>query len=295
MTTEQVPLLKKLQGPPHLHLKELLALHGPPVQVFQIDPEKRTLIKGAGGTRLAFAPYSITDASGQPVKGLAEIRLREVFTQGDMILADRPTASEDRLMESGGQLMIHASQKQQPLALCQPIEVDLPVRRRHNNPVAMRLFVGGVSTFLAYSVGNNFDWRLASEKPVRIRKIEGRKYYTFQLQEFNWADCDFFVARRSSRCMVTARPISTVEKFDNLLAYLVFRDVHAVARMYPGINGCTAVNIPEKLPATAHLVGLAAGHLYYGSGFIRRAKDKLLSVNMRPVVERELIGLLREV
>lgn len=294
MTTEQVPLLKKLHGPPHLRLKELLALHGPPAQAFRINPEKRTLITGAGGTRLTFAPYSITNASGQPVAGMAEIILKEVFTQGDMILADRPTASEDRLMESGGQLMIYASQKQQLLALSQPLEVDLPVRRHLRNPVAMRLFVGGVSTFLAYSYGSNFDWRMASEKPVRIHKIEGRKYYNFQLWEFNWADCDFFVAQRSARCMVTARPISTLEKFDNLLAYLVFKDVHAVARMYPGINGCTAVNIPEKLSATAHLVGLSNGQLYYGNGFIQRARDKLVSVKMQPVQERELIGLLRE-
>lgn len=293
MTTERVPLLENLRVPPQQYLKELLASYGPQAQLFSIRAEQDALVKGAGGARLSFSSRSFADASGKPVEGPVEVRLREAFTLGEMILADRPTASEDRLMESGGQLMIQARQGQELLQLSQPATVDLPVRRNLRNPVAMRLFLGGTSTFQPFSYSSSFDWRMASEKPVRIRKIEGRKYYSFQLQSLTWAGCDFFIARRANRYMVTARPVSTVDKFDGLLAYLAFRDIHAVARMYPGQNGCTAVNVPDKLPATAHVVGLSNGNLYYGAGHLRRASDKLVSVKMRHVVERELAELLR--
>ena len=95
--------------------------------------------------------------------------------------------------------------------------------------------------------------------------------------------------------MVTARPISSVERFDSLLGYLVFHDIQAVARMYPGKHNCTAVNIPERLSASAHLIGVRKGILYYGSGQVWRASEKLVDVRMRPVMEKELAGILREI
>ena len=293
--TQQAPLLKSLQCAPQVYLKELLGLNGPSTQIFNINPEKSTVLVGAKGTRLTFAPFSLTGLSGTPARGIVEIHLKEVFTQSDMLMAARPTTSEDRLMESGGQLMIYARQGGLPLQLVQPVSVSVPVSKKLRNPLSMRLFVGSTSTFQAYSVEQTFDWRMASEKAVRISKTGRQKYYNFQLHDFNWAGCDFFVSRRASRCMVTARPISSVERFDSLLGYLVFHDVHAVARMYPGKHNCTAINIPEKLSATAHVVGLSKGRLFYGKGVIRRASEKLVDVKMRPVLEKELIGALQKI
>ncbi|MCO6479457.1 MAG: hypothetical protein J5I94_22675 [Phaeodactylibacter sp.] len=293
MTTQELPLLESLQNAPKLYLKELLGRHGPPTQIFRADPERSTVLVGAGGAKLTIAPFSITDLSGRPAKGEVEVCLKEVFTQGEMMMAGRPTTSEDRLMESGGQILVTARQGGRPLKLAQPLTVGLPVSEKLQNPMAMRLFTGGTSTFQAFSSRQSFDWRMASEKAVRIRRSEGRKYYVFQLQDFNWAGCEFFVARRSSRCMVTARPVSPAEQFDSMLGFLVFRRVHAVARMYPGKHNCTAVNIPGKLSATAHLFGLSQGRLYYGKEVIRRASEKLVDVNMRPVLEKELAGFLK--
>lgn len=295
MTTQQVPLLKSLQSAPQQYLKELLALYGPPDQLFQADPEKNTVLVGNKGTRLTIPPFAITTPLGRPVRGPVEIRLKEAFTQAEMLMAGRPTTSEDRLMESAGQIMVRASQGEGglPLKLALPVAVRMPMQRKLRNPMSMRLFLGASSTFRSYASGQNFDWGMASGGSVRVRKTEGQKYYDFQLRDFNWAGCDFFVARRSSRCMVTARPASPVEKFDALLGYLVFKDIHAVARMYPGKHNCTAVNIPEKLAATAHLIGLVEGQLYYGCGTIRRAAEKLVDVNMQPVLEKELMETLR--
>ncbi len=287
--------MKSLQDAPQLYLKELLGLYGPPTQFFRADPEKSTVLVGAGGTRLTIPPFSITSLSGDPVRGEVEIYLKEVFTQGEMIMAGRPTTSEDRLMESGGQVLVTARQGRRPLMLAQPLTVALPVSDKLRNPMAMRLFTGGASTFQSFSSGEGFDWHMASEKAVRIRKSEGRKYYVFQLQDFNWAGCEFFVARRSNRCMVTARPLSPVEQFDSIVGFLVFQGVHAVARMYPGKHNCTAVNIPGKLSGAAHLVGLSRGRLYYGKEVLRRASEKLVDVNMRPIQDKGLVAALKAV
>ena len=289
MTTQQAPLLNA----PQLNLYELFAQYGPSTQSFYIDPEKSTVLKGNKGTRLLVPPFSLTSLSGKPAKGTVEIRLKEVFSQSDMVLAGRPTTSEDRLMESGGQILVSANQGHSPLKLSHPITTALPVSQKLQNPMAMRLFVGSTATFRPYSFGQGFDWKMASGKAVGIRKVEKQKHYQFPLQDLNWAGCEFFVARKSSRCMVTARLVSPVEQFDSLLGYLVFKDIHAVARMYPGKHNCTAVNIPEKLAATAYIIGFSKGKLYCGSGFLRRASDKLVNVKMRQVLEKELIETLK--
>ncbi|MCB9264653.1 MAG: hypothetical protein H6558_06485 [Lewinellaceae bacterium] len=295
MMTQQAPLFQFLRRAPQQYLKEILSLYGPPVQSFTIDPEKQSQLRGARGTLLSIPPYAMVGLSGNPAKGRVELQLKEAFTPGEMIMAGRPTTSEDRLMESGGQLMIRASHKGLPLRLARPVEVGIPVHRGLRNASPMRLFTGSTSTFQAYSAGNDFDWRMVSEKAVRISKIKGRKYYDFQLDEFNWAGCEYFVARKASRCMVTARPVGAVNRFDSLMGYLVFKDIRAVARMYPGKHNCTAVNIPERLSASAHLIGVRKGILYYGSGQVWRASEKLVDVRMRPVMEKELAGILREI
>lgn len=297
MTTQQVPLLKILRSSPQLYLKELLALYGPPTQIFHINPEERTELVGAKGTRLTIPPVSIAGLSGDPVSGSVEIRLKETFSLAEMVMVGRPTTSEDRLLESAGQVMVQATGGDglPPLRLAQPVTVNLPLNKKVRHPMAMRLFLGGSSTFQSYAFGNTFDWGMASGKAVRIQKHAGQKYYQFQLRDFNWAGCEFFVERRASRCMVTARPASTGVEFDSLLGYLAFNGIHAVARMYPGKNNCTAVNIPEKLSATAHLIGIADEQLYYGRNMLRRAAEKLVDVKMQAVSVQELVGALQKI
>lgn len=292
MLTEHKPVLRTIQGSPFRTLDEFLFQHGPKAQLFQIDSSRMTTIVGEQGARLTILPDSFSDINGKFVDGPVEIHLKEVISRAEMILADKTATSEDRILESAGQLWVQATQGNGLLQLRRPMVVDLPVRKNLRNPLAMRLFVGSTPTVKAFHSDKDFDWKLWSDKPVAIRKVNGHKYYHFNLERLNWANCDYFVSRRGGKSMVTVKPENPVETMDKQIAFLAFEDINSVARMYPGIHGFTALNIPNQLSATAVVIGMHQGQLFFGHHFFSRFSDRLAHVRMRAVTDQELLETL---
>ncbi|MDZ4823356.1 MAG: OmpA family protein [Flavobacteriales bacterium] len=82
-------------------------LRGEP-EVFDIDPQRDTLIVCKGGSKLLFNANSFKLSSadnGKPVN----INVREVFCKSDMILQNMTTGKDKMILESGGMLDIAAS------------------------------------------------------------------------------------------------------------------------------------------------------------------------------------------
>jgi hypothetical protein len=281
--------VRAYQGSPYRTFEEFFSKNGVQSQVFSINPCRRSTLVGEKGTRLTVFPFSLVDALGRPVEGEVEISLKEVFSKKEMVLSNRVTTSEDRLLESGGQIFVQAFQSGRPLQLSGPMAVELPLRNRLRNPLGMRLFKGAVSITRAFRSGRDFDWEMVSNKPVNIRVLNGSKYFAFNLTEFNWWNCDYFFAKKGARTMVSARCVSQIEEFDDLTAFLVFRDTNSVARMYPGEHSFTSFNIPLKLAAAVVMMGIYDGQLFLGTCEIDQTSNKLLHVRMGPVTEEELL------
>ncbi len=289
MTTEHTPVVNNLKGGPFHSLDELLTHHGPKFQHFRVNPARRTTIVGQNGTRLAFPPFAFTDLLGRIVQEEVEVRLKEAFSRPEMILAGKPSTSDGRLLESGGQFMVNAHRGSSPLQLCQAVEVGLPVQKGLRNPLAMKLYTGSTTTIKVYRQDKNFDWRLLKDHPIKIRKANGHKYYTFKIGAFNWYDCGYLIGKRSARSMVTVRMASPVEHFENQQAYLAFPEINAVAKMYPTSQGFTAINIPNKLSAVAMVIATSHGQLYFGKSTLEKVSDKVAYVKMKAVTEKETI------
>lgn len=292
MLTEHKPVLRTLKGSPFRSLEEFFLKHGPPPQYFRIDASRYTTIVGARGLRLAIPPYSFSDIAGRRVEGPVDIQIQEIYTKAEMALANKATTSEDRILESAGQFWIQATQGAGVLQLLRPVAVHLPVGKNLRNPLAMRLFQGSAPTVKAYQADKYFDWRLGPAKPVSIKKANGRKYYFFQLEQLNWASCGYFISRSGHRPMVTLRIEGEWSTPMQQIAFLVFENMNAIARMYPGTHGFTALNIPNKISASAHVIGINDGQLYYGQSFISPGQGKLFHAGLSPVSGHELLETL---
>ena len=94
--------------------------------------------------------------------------------------------------------------------------------------------------------------------------------------------------------MVSARQVSHIEKFDDLVAYLVFKDLNSVTRMYPGEHHFTSFNIPVKQAATVVMMGLHQKQLYFGTQAIDRTSNKIVYVNLDGGSESQLLTVLDE-
>lgn len=286
------PVVRTLSGSPYRSFNEFFAKNKVSFQSFLINPARRTTIISEGGTRFTFFPFSLCDVFGNPVQEEVEIRLLEVFTRSEMLRSARVTTSQDRLLETAGQLYIQASQNLLSVELRQAVKVEMPVNEDLRNPLAMRLYAGSTSTTRPYSSEKGFDWEPLTDKSLKIKKINGRKYFSFELDRFHWFSCNHLFARRANRTMVSTRMIFPGRELDDQAAFLVFRDVNAVARLYPAGNKFTIFNVPVNMPASILTLGLERGQLFFGMSAIEKISSQLVNVEMHPVTEAVLLERL---
>ena len=259
-----------------------------------IDANRSTTVVSPNGIRFIFPPHCFSDLSGVLVSGEVQLHLCEVFGKSQMVLTNLGTTSENRLLESAGQFYLQATQEGKPLKLIQPVSVEMPVILSLSNKIAVKLFAGSFSTMLAFNDDHVFDWRLADDRALPIRKVAEKKYYHFEIHEFNWHGCHYFYPKKTTRTMVGARAVSVIESFDDQAAFLVFDDIPSVVRMYDNVNGFTALNIPVNLAAKVILLALKDEQLYFGSRPIENTYSQKTYVELEPVSEEQLLEKLRQ-
>ncbi len=282
-----------LQGGQGFAFQAFLESHALPIQSFVVNPSRRTTIVGKLGTRLTFFPNSFIDSAGQVVTDQVTIKLREAFSKDEMIFTGLPTTSEDRLLESAGQFHLQAKAGARELALQKSVNVELPIRATVSNPVAMRLFRGSSSSTRAYRSGFNFDWELAGDQNLNLIKNIGKRYFHFSIDQLNWWNCDSFVKSRN-KVMLSVKMQTLIEDFEDRLAFLVFRDINAVVRMYPTGRRFSAINIPTQLAATLLVMASTKGQLYLGEADVLRTSNRMLRLPIQPIVESEFIRKIRQ-
>ena len=292
MTNYPTPRVRTIKGNPYAFVGHLLRQLEGPAQTFEIDPRRKTTFLGQHGTRLTINPHSFCDRFGQLVSEPLTLHLREVFTKTDLLLSNKMTASEDRVMESAGQLWLLATRKKEVLELIQPICVDLPVKPGLRNPLSVRLYRGSTAYTRGFYPEDLFDWSQVDAKPLPINRTGGKKYFRFWLYQFNWINCLASISRRKGRNMVSAKPVSPVKKFDDLMAFLIFSDNASIARMYHTNGHYTAFNIPGKQTVKVLMVGTYEGLVYYGSRTIRKTSNCQVFVEMQEVSKSNLIAKL---
>ena len=275
-------------GSPYSLVTTLLKRLQAPAQSFEVDPRRQATFVGRQGTRLTVFPNAFRDANGRIMGEPVELQLREVFTKKEILLSNKMTTSNNRLLESAGQLWAAAFHEGQLLDLTYPISVEIPVKPGLRNPLSVRLYAGSTASIRSFSPDVLFDWRLSDKKTIPIRRISKEKYYRFWLYQFNWINCKNAISRRKGRNMVSAKAVSLVEKFDDLMAFLIFSDTESMARMHRTNDHFTAFNIPSKFEAQVLMIGMHQGVVYYGAKEIKRTANCQVFVRMEPVTSTEL-------
>lgn len=273
-------------------LEELLPTDS--AQVFFIDASRESMLVSASGIRFIFHSFGFQDFAGNDVTGEVQIQIKEILQKGEMMRSNRMTTSEDRLLESAGQFCIEASQEGVPLQLSLPIAVEMPVTKKLTNPLAARLYTGSLSGALTTADYKVFDWKLLVNRKLNVKNLNGKKYYSFYLTELNWFACSHLQSRRVTRTMVSARCISPIDDFEEQVAFLVFKNFNAIARMYPGFNRFTALNVPVKQAAEVVIIGFRQGTWFYGTYPIEKTASQIVAVNLAPIAEVKLLEYLRK-
>jgi hypothetical protein len=232
-----IPDIPNSQGPDTTWFNAIAA--GSPVNVlkdmlrpvastdsFEVNNNPVTIV-AANGLTCTFPPQCCTRPNGQPVTGLVSLQTLLIRKRGDMVAADKPTVSNNRLLVSGGEMFVRLTKNGEELRLAPGKVITL----QYNEPQPvnnMRVFYGDESN------PDRFNWLPADSggitQPVLIGPANNN--YIVNSTKLRWINCDYFFDTTGiNRIQVTA---SLAPQFTNAntMVYLVFNNLRSVLGMY---------------------------------------------------------------
>src|SRR5690606_35084917 len=100
-----------------------------------------TTITGKKGTIIYIDRYCLSFEDGSLVSGPVKIELREVFSKSDLILNNKPTVSDRKMLISAGALYLNATSEGKQLKINCPDGLSISVPRQSSYP-GMQVFNG---------------------------------------------------------------------------------------------------------------------------------------------------------
>jgi len=135
-----------------------------PVQKFTIDPRKDQVIKGVQGTEIKIAANTLCSRNGT-VPPSMNIELTEVYGRDQLVNADLHTASNGRMLESGGTILLEAFEGERPAMMALGKEIDVQFPNDGQTKDGMETFIGSKDRY------GNFNW-----KQDRVSSNAGTRY-----------------------------------------------------------------------------------------------------------------------
>lgn len=157
-------------------------------QVFTANAGITSTVTTSKGTKITIPANGFVTEDGQPVSGSINIAVKEIFTPMEMILNDMPTTAGDRLLESGGEFKISASQNNRSLKLAPGSFIKITIPDIGINMQGMQVFKG-----VADAAGN-VNWNV-NTSPGNVVVGDSMLFSNANLfsDDINWINCDKFI------------------------------------------------------------------------------------------------------
>ncbi len=208
------------------------------------------------GLTCNFPAFCCAGSGGQVITGKVYVELLLIKKKGDMIRADKPTSSYNRLLVSGGEMFVKLSKNGQELKLAQGKTITL---KYNDSPIlpGMKVFYGDESN------AEQFTWN-PSDSINQPQVISGNNFYELTSRQLRWINCDYFYDTTGINRVQVGPSLAPQYTNANTSVYLVFSNMRSVLGVYG--NAVTRKFISGKVPVgqPAKLVVLSKqGNDYY--------------------------------
>jgi hypothetical protein len=182
----------------------------------------------SAGLQCGFPPLCCVNAAGQTVTGKIQVELFVIKKKGDMVLMNKPTSSNNRMLVSAGEIFIRLKKDGQeinlvPGAKVQIRYVDLPISS------SMKLFFG------EEPAAGQFNW-IPNADSINNFVNYGQQVYEITTNHLRWINLDYFYDTTGiTRTAVSVKLPSNYTNA-NTTAFLVFKELRSVLRMNAEVN-----------------------------------------------------------
>ena len=255
------------------------------IQRFTVRAESDNLIRGRAGVELEIPAASFVDPDlDQIAVGEVVVELVELAGKADMLLTNRPTTSRGELLETGGAFAFSARQYHSRLQLRRPVTARMPVSDLTTRPDLMSVFAGPLRPF------GNFDWNLSgTDRLLNADSSREEGYYSLRVRRPNWINCDYFYRQSGNAVAFRSIMAKADPVFPEQHAFVLFKDINAVARMRPFSDGF-AFQVPEGMEATLVVLATDESRYFFGAVGMHTSEGPEFEVLLHRVAESEIAG-----
>jgi hypothetical protein len=238
-------------------------------QLFYVNTETDTILMGEKGTRIFLSAHCLVDKKGASVKGPVQLELIELYSKKDMVLSNKPTVSNGKLLESNGEIFLNARSEGKNLLI--GCEEGLKIALATPSDESMKMWLGGIDK------SGNINWQedssivpVAADPERNYETYDGDgegngmqiydntvNNYLFTTAKFGWINCDRFYEDSTAKVDMYVQLKNPFPKEYQTYVYVLFPEINSVLPVYSA-DGSTYIleNIPSG--KNMHIVCVSA-------------------------------------
>lgn len=247
-------------------LTDLFKNIAPPMQNFTVTAGQQQVVTGEKGTKITFFSNSFKKKDGTILtSGSVKIVLQEMLTGPEMILANKTTTSDGKLLVSGGQIYIKAYLGSEELLVNKAAkpEVDIPAKTQDE----MQMFLGNTKENDSIKGDTVINW-VRDTTTVRRRQDSFGSRYNFFLDSFRFVNCDYFYDQSTTMTNINVT-IPTDFSDSSIALFIYFPTINSVVSAYSfdkitrTFSLGSKYKVPVGLPVKFLFVGKKGTQFYY--------------------------------
>ena len=251
-------------------------------QFFTINSEVKDTIIGEKGTKFIFWPYFRT-TDNDDVSGIVDIEIKEIFSKKEILLSNKSTVSNDRVLESDGVFYVKATQNGNTIR-CFPVLLEVPTESIDTD---MKVFYG--------DGGENINWILDnSSDSISYNTTPPQSYLSYVRNDtLGWINIDRFLnidPKTNIEIIFNNNP-----SLDNTALYIVFNSYNSVIRIQKDTNDKFLIS-DLPIDEDVSLLGFtfANNKVYSSISSFSITDNLIMNIDFQEISESELINQIED-
>ncbi|HEY0676897.1 MAG TPA: hypothetical protein VGD17_01380 [Chitinophagaceae bacterium] len=256
-------------------------------QSFTVNSSAANTVATTKGSTISMPANCFVTEDGVPVTGNINVSIKEIFTPVEMILNDMPTMAGNRLLESGGEFKITASQNNRPLKLAPGNYIKINIPDIGRNMQGMQVFNG------AEDAAGNVNWVLNSN-PGNLVVGDSSMFSKSNLfcDSINWINCDKFIDEPTVTFTVHPGNAPSGDS-TNVFVHLTGRNTVVKMGWTQGLSYFTS-NMLLAVPSTIVGISIKNGQFFASITPVNVQNGQSVTMNFRAYSEQELKARLSQ-